>query len=134
MGKGAISPFPKAFSKGLFPRGVKRPHCVRMGQLICSKLGQQAHVFLHWLHQASIKKCSGYRRALTSIKVVRFLFFGSPAQHAQAELLWLSDIHCQHSSCGHSRGHIYYLIDMKFGQNVGLDEIQDKLHLGHRGS
>ena len=27
----AISPFPTAFSKGLFPRGVKRRHCVGMG-------------------------------------------------------------------------------------------------------
>ena len=27
----AISPFPKVFSKGLFPRGVKRCHCVEMG-------------------------------------------------------------------------------------------------------
>ena len=27
----AISPFPKVFSKGLFPRGVKRCHCVGMG-------------------------------------------------------------------------------------------------------
>ena len=27
----AISPFPIVFSKGLFPRGVKRCHCVRMG-------------------------------------------------------------------------------------------------------
>ena len=27
----AISPFPTVFSKGLFPRGVKRRHCVRMG-------------------------------------------------------------------------------------------------------
>ena len=27
----AISPFPAVFSKGLFPRGVKRCHCVRMG-------------------------------------------------------------------------------------------------------
>ena len=28
----AISPFPTVFSKGLFPRGVKRCHCVEMGQ------------------------------------------------------------------------------------------------------
>ena len=28
----AISPFPTVFSKGLFPRGVKRCHCVGMGQ------------------------------------------------------------------------------------------------------
>ena len=27
----AISPFPTVFSKGLFPRGVKRFHCVGMG-------------------------------------------------------------------------------------------------------
>ena len=27
----AISPFPTVFSKGLFPRGVKRNHCVGMG-------------------------------------------------------------------------------------------------------
>ena len=27
----AISPFPPVFSKGLFPRGVKRCHCVGMG-------------------------------------------------------------------------------------------------------
>ena len=27
----AISPFPTVFSKGLFPRGVKRRHCVGMG-------------------------------------------------------------------------------------------------------
>ena len=27
----AISPFPTVFSKGLFPRGVKRCHCVEMG-------------------------------------------------------------------------------------------------------
>ena len=27
----AISPFPTVFSKGLFPRGVKRCHCVGMG-------------------------------------------------------------------------------------------------------
>ena len=27
----AMSPFPKVFSKGLFPRGVKRCHCVGMG-------------------------------------------------------------------------------------------------------
>ena len=27
----AISPFPTMFSKGLFPRGVKRSHCVGMG-------------------------------------------------------------------------------------------------------
>ena len=27
----AISPFPTMFSRGLFPRGVKRCHCVRMG-------------------------------------------------------------------------------------------------------
>ena len=33
VGKGeiAISPFPTVFSKGLFPRGVKRCHCVGMG-------------------------------------------------------------------------------------------------------
>ena len=31
VGKGAISPFPSVFSKGLFPRGVKRCHCVGMG-------------------------------------------------------------------------------------------------------
>ena len=29
----AISPFPTVFSKGLFPRGVKRCHCVGMGLL-----------------------------------------------------------------------------------------------------
>ena len=28
---GSISPFPTVFSKGLFPRGVKRCHCVGMG-------------------------------------------------------------------------------------------------------
>ena len=28
---GAISPFPTVFSKGLFPRGVKRCYCVGMG-------------------------------------------------------------------------------------------------------
>ena len=28
----AISPFPTVFSKGLFPRGVKRRHCVGMGK------------------------------------------------------------------------------------------------------
>ena len=28
---GAISPFPTVFSKGLFPRGVNRCHCVGMG-------------------------------------------------------------------------------------------------------
>ena len=28
----AISPFPTVFSKGLLPRGVKRCHCVGMGQ------------------------------------------------------------------------------------------------------
>ena len=27
----AVSPFPTVFSKGLFPRGVKRCHCVGMG-------------------------------------------------------------------------------------------------------
>ena len=27
----AIAPFPTMFSKGLFPRGVKRCHCVGMG-------------------------------------------------------------------------------------------------------
>ena len=27
----AVSPFPKVCSKGLFPRGVKRCHCVGMG-------------------------------------------------------------------------------------------------------
>ena len=27
----AISPFPTIFSKGFFPRGVKRCHCVGMG-------------------------------------------------------------------------------------------------------
>ena len=27
----AISPFPTVFLKGLFPRGVKRCHCVGMG-------------------------------------------------------------------------------------------------------
>ena len=35
VGKGeilrAISPFPTVFSKGLFPRGIKRCHCVGMG-------------------------------------------------------------------------------------------------------
>ena len=30
-GKGEISPFPTMFSKGFFPRGVKRCHCVGMG-------------------------------------------------------------------------------------------------------
>ena len=29
----AISPFPTVFSKGLFPRGVKRCHCVGMGKV-----------------------------------------------------------------------------------------------------
>ena len=28
----AISPFPTVFSKGLFPRGIKRRHCVGMGK------------------------------------------------------------------------------------------------------
>ena len=28
----AISPFPTVFSKGLFPKGIKRCHCVGMGQ------------------------------------------------------------------------------------------------------
>ena len=27
----AISPFPRVFSKGLFPRGIRRCHCVGMG-------------------------------------------------------------------------------------------------------
>ena len=31
VGKGAISPLPRVFSKGLFPRGIKRWHCVGMG-------------------------------------------------------------------------------------------------------
>ena len=31
VGKGEIAPFPTVFSKGLFPRGVKRCHCVGMG-------------------------------------------------------------------------------------------------------
>ena len=29
----AISPLPTSFSKGCFPRGVKRCHCVGMGKL-----------------------------------------------------------------------------------------------------
>ena len=35
VGKGAISPFPTVFSKGLFPRGVKRCYCMGMGKGIC---------------------------------------------------------------------------------------------------
>ena len=31
VGKGEIAPFPTVFSKGLFPRGVKRCHCAGMG-------------------------------------------------------------------------------------------------------
>ena len=31
VGKGEISPFSTVFSKGLFPRGVKKGHCVEMG-------------------------------------------------------------------------------------------------------
>ena len=30
----AISPFPTVFLKGLFPKGVKRRHCVGMGQYV----------------------------------------------------------------------------------------------------
>ena len=33
----AISPFPTVFSKGLFPRGVKRWHCVGMGFLFSTQ-------------------------------------------------------------------------------------------------
>ena len=33
----AIYPFPTVFSKGLFPRGVKRCYCVGMGQNILKK-------------------------------------------------------------------------------------------------
>ena len=31
VGKGEIAPFPTVFSKRLFPRGIKRCHCVEMG-------------------------------------------------------------------------------------------------------
>ena len=31
VGKGEISPFPTMFSKGFFPRRIKRCHCVGMG-------------------------------------------------------------------------------------------------------
>ena len=31
VGKGEIAPFPSKFSKGFFPRPVKRCHCVGMG-------------------------------------------------------------------------------------------------------
>ena len=31
VGKGEISPFPTVFSKGSFPWGIKRCHCVGMG-------------------------------------------------------------------------------------------------------
>ena len=34
----AIFPFPTVFSKGLFPRGVKRCHCVGMGKVLSTLL------------------------------------------------------------------------------------------------
>ena len=36
VGKGEIAPLPTVFSKGLFPRGVKRCHCVGMGGKLLS--------------------------------------------------------------------------------------------------
>ena len=41
----AISPFPTVFSKGLFPRGVKRYHCVGMGYK--ERNGQDENRFFH---------------------------------------------------------------------------------------
>ena len=40
----AISPFPTVFSKGLFPMGVKRSHCVGMGQTV-SRFFATVHLY-----------------------------------------------------------------------------------------
>ena len=51
-GKGEIArPFPTVFSKGLFPRGIKRCHCVGMGCLCQTKPG------LHGLTVYSMDTC-----------------------------------------------------------------------------
>ena len=49
VGKGEIAPFPTVFSKGLFPRGVKRCHCVGLMTLkkdpIENNMGKQGSTF-----------------------------------------------------------------------------------------
>ena len=40
----AISPFPTVFSKGSFPRGVKRRHCVGMGFKLRYQSGEVVRV------------------------------------------------------------------------------------------
>ena len=42
----AISPFPTVFSKGLFPRGIKRCHCVGMGKEISVMPCTKHHIIL----------------------------------------------------------------------------------------
>ena len=51
VGKGAISPFPTVFSKGLFPRDVKRRHCVGMGQIAAKNPMQATAIYYKYHHQ-----------------------------------------------------------------------------------
>ena len=43
----AISPFPTMFSKGFFPKGVKRCHCVRMGEVLHCDHGIYCFFFIN---------------------------------------------------------------------------------------
>ena len=47
VSEGAISPFVTVFSKGLFPRGVKRCHCVGMGYFVSQTPGT-VFLLMHW--------------------------------------------------------------------------------------
>ena len=76
----AISPFPTVFSKGLFPRGVKRCHCVGMGFkcLIC--LSKSGKYFFPY-------KVSGPRRSVCQILLSRLfpLYKGKPLSFLAGE-------------------------------------------------
>ena len=69
-------------------------------------------------------------------KVKFFLTFSSP-EHNLLKVSFcgrpVSVVHRQLLPCGHSRDHISCSMDLKFGQNLCLDKIWDKLEFGSPG-
>ena len=54
----AISPFPTMFSKGIFPRLVKRCHCVGMGKLFFITVKTFLFSFFAWVWKSLCRKAA----------------------------------------------------------------------------
>ena len=67
---------------------------------------------------------ANYKQSLLFSSPERNMLKGSFCGHQKSVICHvMSVVHHQYLPCGHSGGHMSYLIDLKFDQNVCLDKI-----------